>query len=193
MRISISLAVGSPTARVAAIMVATLLLALMVAGAGIAGTRLLAADAAIVVAQDGSGTVPPSPRRSPWPRTATPSSSGPGRTSRPSSSKRTSPCRRRAGRGDHRRGSRGWADCPDRGRPRLPATAYAVLLQDTDATVSGITLRGERSRVHASGGSPTLERLALESVDIRTRLHSATSAACLSPAVLAAPGEFVVD
>jgi parallel beta-helix repeat protein len=37
-------------------MVATLLLALTVAGAGIAGSRLLAADGTIVVAQDGSGT-----------------------------------------------------------------------------------------------------------------------------------------
>jgi parallel beta-helix repeat protein len=57
MRISSSLAVGSPTARVAAIVVATLLLAFTVAGAGIAGSRLLAADGPIVVAQDGSGTV----------------------------------------------------------------------------------------------------------------------------------------
>jgi pectin methylesterase-like acyl-CoA thioesterase len=56
MRISSNVAIGSPMARVAAIMVATLLLALTVAGAGIAGSRLLAADGTIVVAQDGSGT-----------------------------------------------------------------------------------------------------------------------------------------
>jgi len=55
MRISSSLAVGSPMVRVAAITVATLLIALMVAGAGIAGSRLLAADGNHVVAQDGSG------------------------------------------------------------------------------------------------------------------------------------------
>ncbi|MFV2063829.1 MAG: right-handed parallel beta-helix repeat-containing protein [Chloroflexota bacterium] len=55
MRINSSLAVGSPTARVAAIVVATLLLALMVAGAGIAGSRLLAADGTIVVDQAGGG------------------------------------------------------------------------------------------------------------------------------------------
>ena len=41
MRISSHLAVGSPTARVAAIMVATLLLVLAVAGAGIAGSQLV--------------------------------------------------------------------------------------------------------------------------------------------------------
>ena len=57
MRISSSLAVGSPMARVAAIMVATLLLAVLVAGAGIAGSRLLAADGTIVVDQGGGGTV----------------------------------------------------------------------------------------------------------------------------------------
>ena len=44
MRISSTLAVGSPMARVAAMMVATLLIALSVAGAGVAGARLLAAD-----------------------------------------------------------------------------------------------------------------------------------------------------
>jgi len=57
MRISSSLAVGSPTARVAAIVVATLLLAAMLAGAGIAGSRLLAADGIIVVDPSGAGTV----------------------------------------------------------------------------------------------------------------------------------------
>lgn len=57
MRISSNLAVGSPTIRVAAIVVATLLLALTVAGAGIAGSRLLAADGTIVVDQNGNGTV----------------------------------------------------------------------------------------------------------------------------------------
>ncbi len=57
MRISSSLAVGSPIARVAAIMVATLLLALMVAAAGAAGSRLLAASGPIIVDQSGAGTV----------------------------------------------------------------------------------------------------------------------------------------
>jgi len=46
MRTSSSLAVGSPMARVVAIAVATLLLAAVVAGAGIAGSRLLAAEEA---------------------------------------------------------------------------------------------------------------------------------------------------
>ena len=49
MRTSSRLAVGSPAARVVAILVATLLLAVVVAGAGIAGSRLLAADAGSVI------------------------------------------------------------------------------------------------------------------------------------------------
>ena len=51
------LTVGSPTARIAAVMAATLLLAVLVAGAGIAGSRLLAADGIIVVDPSGGGTV----------------------------------------------------------------------------------------------------------------------------------------
>lgn len=56
MRISSSVAVGSPTIRFAAILAATILISLVLATAGIAGARLLAAEGAIVVAQDGSGT-----------------------------------------------------------------------------------------------------------------------------------------
>ena len=55
MRLSNTLAVGSPAVRVAAIVVATLLLAALVAGAGIAGSRLLAADSAIIVDPSGNG------------------------------------------------------------------------------------------------------------------------------------------
>jgi len=55
MRTNSHLAVGSPTFRVAAILAATFLLAVALAGIGIAGQRLLAADDAIVVAADGSG------------------------------------------------------------------------------------------------------------------------------------------
>ena len=55
MRNNSRLMVGSPTTRVLAILIATLLITLMVAGAGVAGNRLLAAGP-LVVAQDGSGT-----------------------------------------------------------------------------------------------------------------------------------------
>jgi nitrous oxidase accessory protein NosD len=56
MRSNSRLAVGSPLLRVAAIMAATLLLAVAAAAGGVAGTRLLA-NGPIIVAQDGSGTV----------------------------------------------------------------------------------------------------------------------------------------
>jgi parallel beta-helix repeat protein len=55
MRTNSHLAVGSPTVRVAAILIATMLLALALAAAGAAGQRLLAADAAIIVDQSGDG------------------------------------------------------------------------------------------------------------------------------------------
>ena len=55
MRTNDHLAVGSPTVRVAAVLVATMLLAVALAAAGVAGQRLLAASHTIVVAQDGSG------------------------------------------------------------------------------------------------------------------------------------------
>ena len=55
MRLSSGLVVGSPTVRISAIMAATVLLALMVAAVGVAGSRLLAADGAIVVDPSGGG------------------------------------------------------------------------------------------------------------------------------------------
>lgn len=55
MRTESRLAVGSPTFRVAAILVATLLLAAALAGAGIAGSRLFAANDTIIVDQSGAG------------------------------------------------------------------------------------------------------------------------------------------
>ena len=56
MRHESTLAVGSPTFRIAAILVATILLLAALAGAGIAGSRLLAADGTIVVDPSGNGT-----------------------------------------------------------------------------------------------------------------------------------------
>lgn len=55
MRTDSRLAVGSPTIRVVAIVAATLLLAAALAGAGIAGSRLFAADDTFVVDQSGAG------------------------------------------------------------------------------------------------------------------------------------------
>ncbi len=55
MRTNNRVAVGSPTARVAAIMAATLLAMMMIIGAGVAGAQLLAADGPIVVDASGGG------------------------------------------------------------------------------------------------------------------------------------------
>jgi diacylglycerol O-acyltransferase/trehalose O-mycolyltransferase len=41
---------------------------------------------------------------------------------------------------------------------------YAVLLMDTEATLTGLTFRGEAAQVHANGGAPVLEGLVLDSV-----------------------------
>ena len=56
MRTNNRTAVGSPTARVAAIMAATLLAAMLMIGAGIAGAQVLAADGPLVVDADGGGS-----------------------------------------------------------------------------------------------------------------------------------------
>ena len=55
MRTESHLAVGSPTARLAAIVIATLLLAASLVGASFAGARLLASDGPIVVDASGDG------------------------------------------------------------------------------------------------------------------------------------------
>lgn len=55
MRTGSHLAVGSPTARAAAIVVATLLAGVMLVGATLAGAELLAADRSIIVDQSGDG------------------------------------------------------------------------------------------------------------------------------------------
>lgn len=166
MRISSSLAVGSPMARVVAITIATLLLALLAVGAGIAGTRLLAADDAIVVAQDGSGTV------TTITEAVAMAEDGDTVLVRPGTYVEAVIIEEDISLiGDGPRAEiiiEAPEDGPtaragDLSNPR-PEAAYALLLQDVDATVSGLTFRGEPSRVHASGGSPMLKGLALEDV-----------------------------
>ena len=68
MRTNNRLAVGSPTARVAAIMAATLLAAVMIIGAGIAGAQLLAASGPIIVDASGGGVCRPPGSRATWQR-----------------------------------------------------------------------------------------------------------------------------
>lgn len=167
MRTNAHIAVGSPMARVAAIAVATMLLLALVAGAGIAGARLLAADAAIVVARDGSGDyttisqavavaedgdtvlVRPGTYVEAVVIEADITLSGDG------------PVEEIIVEAPEDGPEAPTGDGPGGNRP----AAYALLLQDSVATVSGLTFRGEASRVHAKGGAPVFEGLVLRDVD----------------------------
>ena len=46
----------------------------------------------------------------------------------------------------------------------MEEASYAVLIQGSAATLSGLTFRGERARVFVDGGAPVLEDLAFDSV-----------------------------
>ena len=160
------LAVGSPTARVAAIMVATLLLALLTLGAGIAGTRLLAADSAIVVAQDGSGTV------TTITEAVAMAQDGDTILVRPGTYAEAVIIEQDVTLMGDGPAEEIVVEAPEDGSTAptgdllgaRPDASYALLLQDVDSTVSGITFRGEPSRVHAKGGSPVLQELIFEGV-----------------------------
>jgi len=158
MRLSSALAVGSPTARVAAILAATLLIAAAVAGAGSAGSRLLAADGTIVVDQSGDGhftTIA---------EAVAAAQDGDTILVRPGTYVEAVVIDT-----DIELKGDGPVEeivimAPEDG-PTAPAETstqedpYAILLRDSNATLSGLTFEGEPSEVFASGGSPTLEHL----------------------------------
>jgi parallel beta-helix repeat protein len=151
MRLSASLAVGSPTARVAAIVVASLLLALAVAGAGVAGSRLLASDGTIVVDQAGNGTV------TTITEAVAMASDGDTILVKP---------------GTYVESIIIGKDITLRGDgPREEVVIEAIdspafLLDDTRSTLSTMTIRGEPSRVLIRAGAPVLEDLALDEVGV---------------------------
>jgi parallel beta-helix repeat protein len=161
MRISSTLAVGSATARIAAIVAATLLIGAAVAGAGIAGSRILGADGTIVVDQSGGGdyrtiaeavaaasdgdTVLVRPgtyvEAVVVDKTITLTGDGPVEDiviSAPED-------------GPTALMSPEWGDSP-----------FAVQLLGTDAELSNMTFRGEWSTVFATGGAPTISGLVLD-------------------------------
>ncbi|MFV2064482.1 MAG: hypothetical protein ACC726_13380, partial [Chloroflexota bacterium] len=162
MRYTSQLAVGSPTARIAAIMVATLLIATMVAGAGIAGSRLLAAEGTIVVDQSGNGTV------TTIAEAVRMAEDGDTILVRPGTYVEAVTIDKDVTlSGDGPRDEiiimapeGGPTNIVDGGR----ADPYAMLLTDTAATLSFLTFRGEPSAIHARGGSPTLEGLVMDGV-----------------------------
>ena len=160
MRTNSRLAVGSPTARVAAIVAATLLATLFVVGAGIAGSHLLAADDdVIVVAQDGSGDF------STITDAVGAAKNGDEILIRPGTYTEAVVIDKDITlRGEDRDGVVIMA--PDDGPTEIiykdeppEEDPYAILLRDSNAHLLGLTFRGQRSEVFASGGSPVLEGL----------------------------------
>jgi len=162
MRISSRVAVGSPMARVAAIAVATLLLAVMATGAVIGGSQLLAGPGIIVVAQDGSGdyqTITEAVEAAEdghtillQPGTYTEAITISDDLLLTSDAEDPSQVVIQAPPDGPTFFAGGW---------QMP---YSLLLVDTDSTVSGLTIRGPESSVIVHGGAPMLEGLVLDRV-----------------------------
>jgi parallel beta-helix repeat protein len=165
MRNGSTLAVGSPTARIAAILAATILLLAALAGAGFVGSRLLAADGIIVVAQDGSGTFHT------LNEAVEAAADGDTILVRPGEYVEAVVI-------DKDIVVKGDGDLADivisapEGGPTAPINPsvketgeavemdpYAVLLQDSDAVLSDLTFRGQPSEIIISGGAPTIENV----------------------------------
>lgn len=147
MRISATLAVGSPTARVAGLVAATFLLIAAVAGAGLAGSRLLAADGTLVVDQAGDGDYTTIGDAIAAAQDGDTILVKPGRYV------------------EHVIIANKDVTISGDGDPELVvlvATGSDPILElnESDATVSGLTLTGPESHVVVQGGSPTLTDLA---------------------------------
>jgi len=146
MRTSSRLTVGSPTIRVAAILAATLLLGAVIAGAGFAGSRLLAADGALVVDQSGGGDF------ATISEAVAAATDGDTILVRPGRYVETVEIDDAALtiRGDGERGSV---------ILEAGSTDPFLVLTNSDASISGMTLTGPSSAVVVQGGSPTLSDL----------------------------------
>jgi hypothetical protein len=162
MRHSSTLAVGSPTVRVAAILAATLLIALTLAGAGVAGARQLAADDPIIVDQSGAGdatTITEAVRMA-----------GDGDTIliRPGTYTEAVVVDKDVEiTGDGPRESIVWTAPPDGPTRRVDVNSghpYAVLIDDARARLANLTFAGQASAIHVDGGAPTVEHLLLDGV-----------------------------
>lgn len=180
MRTNNYLAVGSPTVRVMAILAATLLLALALAAAGAGAQRLFAADGPIVVAADGSGdyvTIGEAVEA--------------------------------AEEGDEIRVKPGAyvdavlidkdiflnGDGPvedivltaPEGGPMwdtqfsfLGERPYAIVLWGSDATVSGLTLRGETSSLFADSGAPSVTGMLFDGAGVLASSSATPSAVMIT-------------
>ncbi len=156
MRMNSRLAVGSPTARLAAIAVATLLLVSLVIGASFAGARIFGADGPIVVDGAGNGDY------TTITEAVANAVDGDEIIVRPGTYVEAVIIEKSI----TLRGDGPIEDivitAPEDG-PTAPlressssADPYALLVRGTDATISGLTFRGIRSEVILDGGSPTL-------------------------------------
>ncbi len=158
-------AVGSPTARVAAILATTLLLAVALAVAGVAGQRLLASDGEIIVAQDGSGTFETI--------TEAVEAADDGDTIlvRPGTYTEAIEIDKDIiVRGDGPT-TEIVITAPMDGPTFTTSTIYgdepyAFLLTDTAATIAGLTVQGDGSAIIASGGSPTIRGNIIASIGL---------------------------
>jgi parallel beta-helix repeat protein len=162
MRSNSRVAVGSPTVRVIAVTIATLLLAVALVGAGIAGQRLLAADAAeIVVNHDGSGdyiTIN---------EAVAAAQDGDHILVRPGTYVEAVVVGKDvaiAGDGDEPVVLAAPEDGPRSEAQYLGPVPYALLLDDVTATVTGLTFSGQGSAVHVSGGTSVLTDLTFQGV-----------------------------
>jgi parallel beta-helix repeat protein len=161
MRIDTRVAIGSPTARLALILALTLAMVLA-ASAVVVGAASLLPRSAIVVAPDGSGTV----------RTIAEAvamaTDGDTILIRPGVYPESVVITANVTiRGDGPR-EEVVIESPNEG-DLVDGRRHALVLDRTEATITGLTLRGERSRVLAIGGAPTLDGLSFESVDISFR------------------------
>lgn len=165
MRTNNHLAVGSPTVRAAAVIVAILLLAVALAAAGIAGQRLVAADDAIIVAQDGSGhytTITDA---------VAAAEDGDEILVRPGTYVEAVTIDKDIGlRGDGPRDEI-VVTAPEDGPVHEYVGAglarrepYAVILLDSEVELANVTFRGEASAIHVDAGSPALLDLHLQRV-----------------------------
>ena len=165
MRTDNRLTAGSPTARVAAILATTLMLAVAFVTAGVAGQRLLASDGEIIVAQDGSGTFETITNA------VAEANDGDTILVRPGTYTEAVEI-------DKDITVRGDGDvatiiltAPEDGPTFTTSTIYgdepyALLLTDTAATITGLTVQGDGSAIIASGGSPTIQGNVVDSVGL---------------------------
>ena len=164
MRTNNHLAVGSPTVRVAAIMVATLLLAVMLAAAGAGAQLLLAADGPIVVAQDGSGTYETITEA------VAAAEDGDKVVVRPGTYVEALIIDKDITITGDGPVEEIVITAPDDGPSYETGFSwnrneeYALALSGSDAGLADLTFRGENARLIVDGGAPALERLTFEDV-----------------------------